>query len=140
MELKSSTADVWAIRDKNENQLVQRPKSMPGGETSSYAASLIGTRVAQKSRHCRDSHLNKRGTMKASMKLVSVEPVEPVRLDEQMTELSLLLPTQQAEALRQAAQLQGVSMGRLVRSLLQQAVASLGCTPFGGRMGNLAAD
>jgi len=78
--------------------------------------------------------------MKASMKLISVEPVEPVRLDEQMTELSLLLPTQQAEALRQAAQLQGVSMGRLVRSLLQQAVGSLGCTPYGGRMGNLAAD
>ncbi|MFO0866316.1 MAG: hypothetical protein U0744_17010 [Gemmataceae bacterium] len=77
--------------------------------------------------------------MNAAMKLVTLDRVEPIRLDEQMTELSLLLPVQQAEALSQAAQLQGVSMGRLVRSLLQQAIDS--CRPsMGGRLGNLAAD
>ena len=79
--------------------------------------------------------------MKAPMTLASTDRFEPVRLDDQMTELSLLLPMRQAQELSQAARQQGVSMGRFVRELLQQAVDSLGgCSLGGRRVGNPAAD
>lgn len=78
--------------------------------------------------------------MDASMKWVGLDRSEPVRLDEQMTEMSLLLPVQQAEALSQAAQQRGVTMGRLVRELLQQACDAMCSPPFGGRLGNRIAD
>jgi hypothetical protein len=46
-----------------------------------------------------------------------------VRLDEEMAELSLLMPGWQAEELEQAAVSQGLTAGQLVRLLLKDAVA-----------------
>jgi hypothetical protein len=41
-------------------------------------------------------------------------------LDEEMVELSLLLPSRQAQALEAAANDQGVTAGQLLRSLIRQ--------------------
>ena len=42
------------------------------------------------------------------------------RLDEDMVELSLLIPSSQAATLEQEARLQGLSAGELVRSLIRE--------------------
>jgi hypothetical protein len=46
-----------------------------------------------------------------------------IRLDDQMTELSVLLPSAQALALIDAAQQQGVSVAHFVRRLVREALA-----------------
>ena len=47
----------------------------------------------------------------------------PAHLDDQITELSLLLPRDQAQALIDAAQSEGISVGQFLRRLVRQALA-----------------
>ena len=64
-----------------------------------------------------------------------IDPMMPGPFGGDMTELPLLLPGWQAEALEQLAHAEGVTVGQLLRRLVQQAL-----TQFPPRQSTLAPD